>query len=225
MPHVGPPGDCLAHLRLLRVQRPMRPGLPRRGAPARHEPCHGRLHARLWRRGERSHGHARRRGAGRGRPGDRHHPALHDRGRMATPGRDQARRGRGHARTQAPHADRIGCRDRVARRLRHARGTVRGAVTEAPRPVSQSDHPARHGRLLPADRCIPSQPDRTAFHEPRTPRHVVAGRRAGSRPRTHRVDPTVARECAGFRGVAVIADVRRGPCAAVESGRAADPPN
>jgi hypothetical protein len=35
----------------------------------------------------------------------------------------------------------------------------------------------------------------------------------------------VARECAGFRGIAMIAGVRRGRRVAVESGRSADPPN
>jgi hypothetical protein len=136
--------DPHAHLRLRRLQRPVRSRLPRRGAATRHAARRGRLHAGLRRR------------LVMGSMGAVADGALSAGGEVigilprfmadlewGHPGPDPAGAGRGHARAQAPPARRLRRGGRLAGRLRHAGGAVRGDHAQAARPVLQPDRAAR----------------------------------------------------------------------------------
>jgi hypothetical protein len=66
------------------------------------------------------------------------------------------------------------------RRLRHARGTVRGDHAQAPGPVLQPDPAARHRWFLRAAAGLPAAGDRAQSSSIPSTRDVVAGGRAGA---------------------------------------------
>ena len=183
-----------ARLRLLRVERTRRSRLSRGRRAARPHARRERLHARLRRRRRGPDGYAGQRVARCRRRGRRHHPAFHDRGGMAASGRRQSGGGRGHARAQAPPADRLRRGRRAARRLRHAGGTVRGDDAQAPRAVREADRAARRRRFLRAARTLPRTDDPAALHEPAAPRAVDERARGRRRAADDPRDPGLGRQ-------------------------------
>ncbi len=111
-----------------------------------------------------------RRGAGGGRRGDRHHPAL-PRGARGRAHRGGAARGRVDARAQGADGRALGRVRGAAGRLRHVRGVLRDHDLGPARPDRRAVHPGQPRRLLRRHRERDRPRARQRLRQRAQPRH------------------------------------------------------